>query len=544
MKKRQAIQTFVLGALAFAAGLPAQEALDGEPFSEVVDVRVVNIEVVVTDRQGVPVRGLDAGAFILEVDGNEVPIDYFSEIRGGEVLAEPGGGVSDLPSIPAVVPGEPVATSYLVFVDDYFTFKEDRDRVLDGIEQDLALLGENDRMAIVAFDGRQLEMLTSWTGSRAALERALDAARSRPTHGLMRLAELREYERSASARPGGGGRPGFDLDPDTKSFILRLGDQIDRMLRGAAATLRGFGNPPGRKVMVMINGGWPFSPTEFVAADYRGSTELSLVERDQLFDQVTEAANLLGYTVYPADASGQGTRWLEDPAAAARVEPGDSGLYTARRVGRQYSSRYVAQQTGGRALLYEDAERAFGNAVADTRSYYWLGFSPTLAWDDRAHDIRVRTRDGELEVRTRQGFLDSSRETEVTHQVESVFLFGEGGQESPLEVSLGDSRRAGFRKAEIPLTVSIPMDVLTFVPHEDGVAAALELRLAVEDQAYRRAEIPVIPIRIEGAERPGPEDHWEYTVPLVLRRQKHRGLVALYDVVSGRMFTSDVVIDP
>jgi len=531
-----------LAALVLVSPMAAQEEPEPGLFSDRVDVRVVNIEVVVTDRDGVPVRGLGADAFVLQVDGQEVPVDYFSEIRGGQALLEPGGGARDLPSVPALVPGKPVGTSYLVFIDEFFTFKEDRDRVLDGIETDLGLLGEQDLMAIVAFDGRQLEMLTSWTGSRQALGRALDAARARPTKGLNRLAELRAFERGADTRPGGASA--FGMDPETKSFILRLGDQIDRMARGAAATLRGFASPPGRKVMVLVNGGWPFSLTEFVAADYRATSELTLVDREQLFRQVSDTANLLGYTVYPADASGQGTRWLEDPASASRAQPGAPALYTARRVGRQFSSRYMAKETGGKALLYENAERAFSRVVEDTRSYYWLGFSPTRAWDDRKHDIEIRTRDGQLEVRTRQGFLDSSRSTEVTHQVESAFLFGSSPDSSELEVALGEWRRAGFRKAEVPLTIGIPMSALTFVPNGEGVVAELELRLAVEDKALRRAEIPVIPISLQGEDAPGPKARWEYTVPLRLRRQKHRALVALYDVVSGKIYSSSIDIEP
>lgn len=548
MTIRRTATLALLLVLALAPSLAAQEEVQPGLFSDMVDVRVVNIEVVVTDRDGVPVRGLDADAFVLEVDGQEVPVDYFSEVRGGQALLEPGGGVRDLPAVPALVPGEPVGTSYLVFIDDFFTFKEDRDRVLDGLEADLDLLGEKDQMALVAFDGRQLVMLSSWTRSRASLERALDTARARPTQGLMRLAELREFDRGdGRTGRGGGGLSSFGdtLDPETKAYVLRLGDQIDRMLSGAAATLRSFAKPPGRKVMILINGGWPYSPTEFVTADYRGSTELGLVEGDKLFRQVSDTANLLGFTVYPADASGQGARWSEDPTSAARAQPGSTDLYSARRIGRQFSSRYLASETGGQALLYDDAEHSLNRVVEDTRSYYWLGFSPTRAWDDRNHEVKIRTRDGQLEARTRQGFLDSSRTMEVNHQVESMFLFGSSPEASELDVVLGEWRKAGFRKMEVPLTFSLPLSALTFVPDGSGFVAEFEVRLAVENEStFRRADTSVIPFRLEGTAAPGPDDRWEYTLPLRLRRQSHRGLIALYDVASGKIISSDIVIEP
>jgi hypothetical protein len=48
---------------------------------------VVNLEVVVTDRDGLPVTGLTAGDFRLLVDGGETPIRYFTEVRGGDAVA-------------------------------------------------------------------------------------------------------------------------------------------------------------------------------------------------------------------------------------------------------------------------------------------------------------------------------------------------------------------------------------------------------------------------------------------------------------------------
>jgi hypothetical protein len=88
------------------------------------------------------------------------------------------------------------------------------------------------------------------------------------------------------------------------------------------------------------------------------------------------------------------------------------------------------------------------------------------------------------------------------------------------------------------------MNLLTFVPSGEGFMAELELRIAVEDEGLSRADIPVVPIRVEGRERPDGAARFEYTVPLRLRRQSHRALVALYDVASGRIFSAGVEIEP
>ncbi|MYF05689.1 MAG: hypothetical protein F4230_12255 [Holophagales bacterium] len=68
-----------------AVGLAQQEDLPAV-FSEVIDVRVVNIEVVVTDRDGNRVHGLTASDFELLVDGEPTPIDYLVSIAEGRAL--------------------------------------------------------------------------------------------------------------------------------------------------------------------------------------------------------------------------------------------------------------------------------------------------------------------------------------------------------------------------------------------------------------------------------------------------------------------------
>ena len=69
----------------------------------------------------------------------------------------------------------------------------DRKRVLRALQDDLAYLGPEDRMAVVAWNGREIEMLSSWTSDTRALRRVFDVAMSRPAYGLQRVAEERIF---------------------------------------------------------------------------------------------------------------------------------------------------------------------------------------------------------------------------------------------------------------------------------------------------------------------------------------------------------------
>ena len=197
--------------LAFAALLAASPVLSQTPqtsseqappsvFGEQIEVRVVNVEVVVTDRQGNRVADLKPGDFRLKVDGKTVPIEYFNEVRGGQAiaLAESGAAESAVKGLPSLAPGTAVGTSYLVFVDNFFSVGPRRDEVLRSLKEQLSRLGPEDRMALVAYDGGGVRMLTSWTNSQRQLGQAIEQAIGDRAQGVTRLAELR----STSSRRG------------------------------------------------------------------------------------------------------------------------------------------------------------------------------------------------------------------------------------------------------------------------------------------------------------------------------------------------------
>ena len=62
-----------------AAGTGALEAQPTQPFVESVDVQVVEVDVVVTDKKGRPVKGLTGEDFELYVDGQPVDVTNFYE---------------------------------------------------------------------------------------------------------------------------------------------------------------------------------------------------------------------------------------------------------------------------------------------------------------------------------------------------------------------------------------------------------------------------------------------------------------------------------
>ncbi|MEO8198296.1 MAG: hypothetical protein ABI689_16375, partial [Thermoanaerobaculia bacterium] len=65
-----------LALFALVVAGPAAAQGDSPSFGERVDVEVVNVDVVVTDRSGARITDLLREDFRIEVDGKPVPIDY------------------------------------------------------------------------------------------------------------------------------------------------------------------------------------------------------------------------------------------------------------------------------------------------------------------------------------------------------------------------------------------------------------------------------------------------------------------------------------
>lgn len=546
-----ACATLLLAAASPAAAWQQPPAEEPPPslFGEQIEVRVVNVEVVVTDKDGNRVSGLTPADFRLRVDGKEVPVEYFSEVRGGQAVtpgAAPQGEA--IPGLPTLAPGTAVGTSYLVFIDDLFSIQPRRNEVLRSLQAELTRLRPEDRMAIVAYDGRSLDMLSTWSSSERTLSRALDQAIGRPAHGVQRLAELRNFETTQRMNASVGVVPGprsafsKQLSLEEIGYAERLSSLVGRTVNAAVSTLRGFASPPGRKVLLLLSGGWPYSPADFAINDpNRVLVSSREVPRgEELLRPLTDTANRLGYTIYPVDVPGVEVQGPD----ASFASPTATGL-NLRENEVHAALEYVAESTGGRALINSLRDKALPTVEADTRSYYWLGFTPGWQKNDKRHDVRVEVTRPGLRVRSRDSFLDLSRKTEVSMMVESAMLFGSApGASVAMPMEVGTPVRDGRKEMVLPITLAIPVDGITVVPVEGKHVSEMELRVAAVDENGDRSDIPVIPLRMSLDQPPPAGAYLRYDTKIRLRRIEQHLIVAIFDPLSGRILTAEADVKP
>jgi len=498
-----AVQLMALALVATALFAAEPKQIEVPVIGETIDVRVVNVEVVATSN-GELVRGLTAADFRLLIDGEEVPIEFFTEVAEG--TAAPAAAAPDAPAAP-VAPSEAIPRSYLVFVDESFAVAEPRNVVLAKLEADLKLMGPGDRMAVLAFNGATIEVLIPWTSDRNALAAVLRQARQREAHGNKALAQHRSLEGDATWAKEMAEAGALDADEAQavlESTSMRVSPeartQLGKTAIAMAGTLRGFEVPVGRKVMLLLSGGW------------------SLGVAPRLYGPVVSAANQLGYTIYPVDVASP------TPEILKMLDS-------------------VAIQTGGRVVASVKQE-VFRQVVADSGTYYWLGFTPGWQANDRSHSIQVESKRPGVAMRARTGFPDLSKKTENARKAESVLLFGGNQDDRKLKVLLGKARSLGRREIEVPVTVGVPVEALALTPSGKGYIAEAPLAVAALDGQGGRAEIPLAKLRVSIRELPNAGGLARFQTTLRLRRAPQRLVFTVRDEVNGDTMWQEVEFAP
>ncbi len=426
---------------------------------EEVEVRVVNVEAVVTDATGQRVRALGRGDFELIVDGKKVGVDYFSEIAEGAEVTPPSAPTATVAKGPTAAPGSPerVARNYLIYIDEVFALANVRDVVLARLATDLSTLGPADRVSVLAFDGEKIDVLCPWTGDSKQVAAALDRARQRPASGNQLLADQRRLVGDAEwIQENGDALADGDLDPRANASGLLIAamsnrvspearTELGKVTAALSGALRGLEAPPGRKVMLMLSGAW------------------SMQVAGHLFGPLLAAADQNGYTIYPVDLANSSPREIS-------------------------AFDLLGRATGGRAVVAADL-RILPAVERDTSSYYLLGFSPTWKADATRHKVEVKVARTGLTVRTRGSFLDRSPSRDAAARAEGVLLLGGDPSRQRLYVQLGTPKRLSRKEVEIPVTLGVPVELLLEGRAPGPQRVELPLAIAILDDEGRRSDL-------------------------------------------------------
>lgn len=390
-----------------------------------------------------------------------------------------------------VVPtdGKPLPSCYLLVVDDVFSMPDQRNRVLERIAAAWPSLAPADRVAVVAWDGEALDVLTEWTRSPLALQAAMSAARERPAQGPKRLAEQRQLESSLRATGRDRGGPasfsgtGFigstQVAPLGAVGLARAREITDRVagvIEAAAGALDVLAppDPDVRTALILMTGGWLLSPDSWVLDEADGSGPYAgMVAARHLLTPLVEAADRAAAAVYPLVLPTWGASGRSRSARRA-LEPARAGSALAEGLLVD-----LAETTGGR--LVADLARPLAMPFEDAGGYRRFVLHPEWREDDDRRMLRIVS--GGSRATAREGLSDPGRERTITRLLRVADLLGRATPDArqwKVETVVGSGGTA--------LSIDVAAGAL-----EATSAAALELRIDTADGKPPTLEQPPRP---------------------------------------------------
>ncbi|MCZ7651450.1 MAG: VWA domain-containing protein [Thermoanaerobaculia bacterium] len=489
--------TLVVAVLAFVGGAAAQSPpATGTAFGERIEVRVVNVDVVVTDRDGNPVVGLGPEEFAVYEDGALQELTNFAFVEGPRLREGADGAWRP------VTPDSSFRRRLLLLVDNNFVEKPDRDRALAALQAYLDQSFDGSYEWGVMAVGDRAELLLPFSADKLAVRAALDRIAVMPTQASRYRIDrffLNDPLRARRAQRGAASRDAASLGEDpseayttglrfeSRANLRRVLAAVERTTGALIQAFHAYGNLDGNKILVWVTGGVPMLPEYQQGGDGRAvtggvsqiDTEMRQMQQElrDLVDRVATEANAAGFKVFPVKTGGLAPQVPQiDPTNRSSGNTFSQEAFSAPvEVDDTDSAQLsLALGTGGLYLVSNDLEEAVSRLDRATSSYYLLGFSPARPPDDAFHPVRVEVRRPGLIARARRGYVDRPESDRFALYLASPPSFPKDPGSLPVALLLDDQGRQGIVAA-----AELPVSEIAFLPAGEELVGRVEVFLAV-----------------------------------------------------------------
>ncbi len=531
-----------------AATAIAQQPAQLPTFSESVEVRVLNLDVDVTDAAGNPVTDLKRDDFTVKIGGKPVPIDYFALINDGAIHAP------DL----ATAPPERVLSTYrqaeetayvprnfLVYVDLGYLPPGLRNRALNAIRDLTTRLGPNDAIRVVVFD-RAPQVLVDWTTSKELVMAEL-AGIEREGVGMSRLQT--QEQTMALINGYAGGRRNYNSRMQlAQQYGQEVGAEIQTMIDSIGRELVTLTPLNGKRAFLFVSGGFEYQPGYVMAQYATGSYLPSMMNIDtrqvpERLNAMIQKANEVQVTFYTVDATGltaEGTPASEGSATtnifAIEQRP---NLRFAAQQDRQNGLTQMAVETGGLALLNtNDFQQGLSRIYRQVSTYYTLGVTLSKLGITGYQKVDVAVNRPGLTVRSRKGWAPMTEPQTIEARALATMETGLSYNAIPakLETAPPTQEKKNYM---LPLTVLVPADRLTFVPQGEKESARVEFYIGAVDDKGNTSPLNRQETTFEiPAGKPKAGTFVRYTAQLQTKKGNYRIVVNVRDSQSGKMGTT------
>lgn len=535
---------------------PAQQA----SVRETVEVRLIEIDAVVTDRDGNPITGLSSADFELFENGKPQSITNFSEYRETVETTASQPATTSQP-LPATV-SKPAPRTIVFFIDALPLRGPERVKLFDNLRALVArTMRPGDRAEVLRWsDQGGVRATTPLTTDRNLIEAAIKEAETNANLDAAGPA-VQEYNEFftaiAEADKLGRGRGTENMDSSKRFAAERELALMRRKTAAMTRVLSALAQPAGRSIFVYVSEAFPLVAGKRAATPRRAVADMSNLgdamlratyTTQAMLEAVIKAANANGVSLYalkpdrpwtsPVGSAVDDAQVVNNPAGGTEAQADNIVLQNEIA-----SLSLVAEETGGTfGVGPQAAEEIVERIVRDVGSYYTLAYRAQSDGSDRTRRIEVRAKNPAHRVRSRSAIVEKSDRTR-TRDLLVARLFENGPEgDLPFAVTTGTPVAAGKDRVRIPIELSIPAEGLRFEAEGTELAAKFTVLTVTGASLHTTGEISEQSKRITAPAGSTPQGAIRFTFPLLHDMKRTTVAIAVFDENSGLAGTRSIVL--
>jgi VWFA-related protein len=326
---------------------------------------------------------------------------------------------------------------------------------------------------MIATYNRSMKVRVQFTRDPAQITSMLDALQRESGMGVQARSERRSTEdriRDATSY--------YDALASARSYASSIEHDLRQSVASLNALMTTLAGVEGKKILVLTSEGFPMQPGRemfyFIDDIGRekgwqnvGSTMMEGMTYDgaQLIQSVAKTANANGITMYTLHAAGLtgGHELSAENSQAISPLVANAAISNTTE-----SMQLMADMTGGIASVQtNNFELAFNRIKQDLDSYYSLGYRAGTERVDRQRYLKVKVKNRDYRVRSRQTFVEKSVYAEMNDRVIANLLYRGKDNDLGILARVGSPRQTDDGYYRVPIDVLIPMQALTLLPQGD-----------------------------------------------------------------------------
>lgn len=459
----------------FAWNASPQTQSTPAPLAASVDVKVINVDVSVTDGKGKPLSGLTKDDFEVFEDGQAQTVTNFSmterKVRSGESAA---------------APQQPSRRKIIVLVDNNYIDARERSLTLDTLDRFVNDRFDADSEWALATIGQSFDILQPLTSDRAAIHAAVAKARRSGTVSLRAEAADRDILGDPFRRAEKGA--GYNYEETVRFQAREQTQQNARAFSNTAAGLteaaRAYSGVDGKKIIVLLTGGMEMN-TSFAAYDSDRDRQMQdhKLSISKLLESIVREVNGGNMSIYVVN--------VRSPAMAAPQHDIENQAWGGRVTGSSRDASDIsdvnsaaftlAASTGGLSFVSAGVGQALDTVDNVSSNYYSLGYSPPHREDGAYHSITVRLKKPNLQAVYRRGYLDVSPDVQLEQYLRLRISAMQPSNSVPVNVNTESSNDASG-KPVLQLTAAMPWEKVTLLRNGEQYKGRVHVYLAIFDR--------------------------------------------------------------